>query len=511
MNQELTPPPITESQESTTSTTITTDPSTVSATTTTALTAPSTVSVVTTTLTVQTIGATTVTDITAPSTVGANIQTATSTVNTITTTDTTVPSIVSATTTMASSTIGATTTTTTTTVSPAVTVMSGAVTNPPSTVTSGIVTLVAQPQIVLTSSSLPETSQTLEEVIVQKPKEPPTNDIDAIPVREPALFSDAETDVSERECAQSGTASNSSEQHATNKTKKDRFKKSLRLTSEEIRKLGLNEGQNEVTFSVTTQYQGTCRCTSHIYLWKSNEKIVISDIDGTITKSDVLGHILPILGHDWSQSGVAQLFTRIFDNSYKFVYLSARAIGQSRITKELLKNIKQGDLVLPDGPLLLNPTSLISALHREVVNKNPEEFKISCLKDIAALFPANPFYAGFGNKITDVYAYKALNIPDSRIFTINHRGELRHELIHTFHSSYSRLSDITDHFFPPLHRTVKGDKLHKDEQVAIEYSSPIYWRNPIVPLSETDIDKLKFGNNNDSPKSKAKDSVKQKR
>ena len=36
------------------------------------------------------------------------------------------------------------------------------------------------------------------------------------------------------------------------------------------------------------------RC--HIYLWHHTDTIVISDIDGTITKSDVLGHILPVIG-----------------------------------------------------------------------------------------------------------------------------------------------------------------------------------------------------------------------
>ena len=38
---------------------------------------------------------------------------------------------------------------------------------------------------------------------------------------------------------------------------------------------------------------------------------------------------------------------------------------------------------------------------REVIEKKPEEFKISCLKDIGALFPQTntPFYAGFGNKV----------------------------------------------------------------------------------------------------------------
>lgn len=50
------------------------------------------------------------------------------------------------------------------------------------------------------------------------------------------------------------------------------------------RQLNLQEGANDVVFSVTTQYQGTCRCRATIYLWKWDDKVVISDIDGTITK-----------------------------------------------------------------------------------------------------------------------------------------------------------------------------------------------------------------------------------
>lgn len=75
--------------------------------------------------------------------------------------------------------------------------------------------------------------------------------------------------------------------------------------------------------------------------------------------------------------------------------------GQARITRDYLKSIKQGDISLPDGPLLLNPTSLVQAFHREVIEKKPEEFKISCLRDIQALYPShrNPFYSGYGNKI----------------------------------------------------------------------------------------------------------------
>ncbi|KAL4217721.1 Lipin-3 [Mactra antiquata] len=262
------------------------------------------------------------------------------------------------------------------------------------------------------------------------------------------------------------------------------YKKSLRLTPDQIVHLNLQPGQNEVTYSVTTQYQGTKRCHSLIYLWKHNDKIIVSDIDGTITKSDVLGQILPVVGRDWSQSGVAQLYSRIADNGYKFLYLSARAIGQSKLTKDLLQNIKQGEMTLPEGPLLLSPTSLISAFHKEVIERKPEEFKISCLTDVGSLFPesVNPFYAGFGNKVNDVYAYKAINIPIFRIFTINPYGELKHELSHAFQTSYTKLTDVADHFFPPLHK-VPGTR-------ASEFSQVQYWREPLPEISPVEIDEV---------------------
>uniref|UniRef100_A0A1E1WU22 LNS2/PITP domain-containing protein n=2 Tax=Pectinophora gossypiella TaxID=13191 RepID=A0A1E1WU22_PECGO len=211
---------------------------------------------------------------------------------------------------------------------------------------------------------------------------------------------------------------------------------------------------NEMVFSVTTAYQGTTKCKCNVFRWRYDDKIVISDIDGTITKSDVLGHIFPLVGKDWAQSGVAQLFTKIKNNGYQLLYLSARAIGQARVTREYLRSIKQGEVCLPDGPLLLNPTSLLRAFHREVIEKKPEEFKIQCLADIKALFPAgsNPFYAGYGNRVNDVCAYQAVGIPIVRIFTINYKGELKHELTQTFQSTYHVQSDSVDDFFPPLQK-----------------------------------------------------------
>ena len=48
--------------------------------------------------------------------------------------------------------------------------------------------------------------------------------------------------------------------------------------------------------SVTTQFQGTAWCSCNAFVWRGDEKVVISDIDGTITRSDVRGMILPKIG-----------------------------------------------------------------------------------------------------------------------------------------------------------------------------------------------------------------------
>jgi phosphatidate phosphatase LPIN len=134
-----------------------------------------------------------------------------------------------------------------------------------------------------------------------------------------------------------------------------------------------------------------------------------------------------------------------------------------------------------------------------VIEKKPEEFKIACLKDIQTLFPSNPFYAGFGNKINDTWAYRAVGIHSSRIFTINHRGELKLELIQTFQSSYTRLSDVVDQMFPPL------EFIQTRQDFLSEYSSFNYWRDPIEIELDDDlitsiVDKSKT---NKSPNGKA--------
>ena len=85
----------------------------------------------------------------------------------------------------------------------------------------------------------------------------------------------------------------------------------------------------------------------HAYVWNWDAKIVISgsfaqllpshssgtDIDSAITKSDVMGHAVALVGWDWTHVGVANLFTRVDRNGDKILYLSSRPISHAGPTR----------------------------------------------------------------------------------------------------------------------------------------------------------------------------------
>ena len=159
------------------------------------------------------------------------------------------------------------------------------------------------------------------------------------------------------------------------------------------------------------------------------------------------------MGGDWSHAGIAEFYNAVQENGYQFIYLSARAIGQSQITRNLLRNVKQSNQQLPSGPLLVSPDTLMAAFYRfvtkqnkrererkrktllfsrEVIAKKPEDFKIECLKNIASLFPGkNPFYAGFGNRINVkfhfsyslVFSFSCFNSGSMVIYSCRYTGD----------------------------------------------------------------------------------------
>ena len=246
------------------------------------------------------------------------------------------------------------------------------------------------------------------------------------------------------------------------KTDYNLFKKKYKSffpSSNQLKQLDLKEGPNEICFISRTASSGIQSLKASIYLWPSTSKIVISDIDGTITRSDVLGQVLPFFGKSWAHEGVTELFTEIAKRGYKMVYLTARAIGQSTITKNYLDNLIQEKKSLPPGPLFMSPDGIFTSLKREVIEKKPHLLKIPLLTEIKNLFPdgSKPFFAGFGNRETDGIAYRYIDIPLNNIFIIDTSSKVL-RLGDTKKTTYKLLSTNLEGIFPFLESEEKEEK-----------------------------------------------------
>lgn len=180
-----------------------------------------------------------------------------------------------------------------------------------------------------------------------------------------------------------------------------------------------------------------------------------------------------MIGRDWTHVGVAKLYTDIVNNGYNIMYLTSRSTGQADTTRAYLNGVLQEGYGLPKGPVIMSPDRTIAALRREIYLRQPEVFKMACLRDILGLFQGrkNPFYAGFGNRLTDALSYRSVNIPSSRIFTINPNAEVSLDLLslNQYKSSYVTMRELVDHFFPPVSTLV--------QEGGEEFTDFTYWRD----------------------------------
>lgn len=303
-----------------------------------------------------------------------------------------------------------------------------------------------------------------------------------------------------------GLSSEPSSPHAQTAGDPNRnYAKTLRLTSDQLKALDLKAGSNTMSFSVNR-----ATCTATIYRWRYDVPIVISDIDGTITKSDALGHVLNMIGRDWTHLGVAKLYTDIAANGYNLLYLTSRSVGQADTTRAYLAGVVQdGGFKLPKGPVIMSPDRTIAALRREIYLRKPEVFKMACLRDIMVLFSGtggnnnaskagpttsedsatglvgggrgkggSPFYAGFGNRLTDALSYRSVNIPSTRIFTINSNAEVSLDLLslNKYKTGYTSMREIVDHYFPPTGLLVKGG--------GEDFTDFNYWRERPLEMAD---------------------------
>lgn len=206
----------------------------------------------------------------------------------------------------------------------------------------------------------------------------------------------------------------------------------------------LKIGKNSVEYTVSSLIQGPRTIHCSLFLFNEKQKFIVSDIDGTITSSDFLGHVLPAVGKDWTHPGLANLYSRIAEEKgMVFIYLSSRPIGEVHLTRKMLNKIKQNGIKMPDGPIITCPDKLFLALSREVKHK-PHEFKIPTIQNIQSLFTdgISPIVFGFGNRPTDVLTYKKIGLNDNQILLFN----TKHNVLDANNKViYNSITDLIEH------------------------------------------------------------------
>jgi hypothetical protein len=216
---------------------------------------------------------------------------------------------------------------------------------------------------------------------------------------------------------------------------------------------------------------------AYVYLWSVHDTIVISDIDGTVTKSDVRGVIDSIFTEKYGHvhDGVCSFFSEIVKfkkeqegdkGKVRVLYLSARPMRLIHSTRKFLSLLSQtnqefqtpiqrtsilscmnactidtdAELVeeknpvgLPPGPIFLHCGTLSTVLMTELVRKTTHEFKADLLaRQVVIPFVAagkvksgsRLFLAGFGNKKSDSLAYEMVGMNTHDIYIINKNSVL---------------------------------------------------------------------------------------
>ena len=83
-----------------------------------------------------------------------------------------------------------------------------------------------------------------------------------------------------------------------------------------------------------------------IFLWRYDDRVVVCDVDGTITRTDVIGFIGTIRGgtavHEHTHPGVCSFMQGVHDDlGVKVLYLTSRPLRLVNQTKRFLQELRQ--------------------------------------------------------------------------------------------------------------------------------------------------------------------------
>jgi len=193
------------------------------------------------------------------------------------------------------------------------------------------------------------------------------------------------------------------------------------FTTNELRAMNLALGRNDGLVVVP---ELDVEIPFNIHLLLQGHKLILTDIDGTITTSDVSGFILPQVGMDAHHSHVIEFLQRVSANGYVPVYLTARPMSLSQKTREYLFQNSMGSVSVPKGPLFVSPKVTSQAV---LAPGSQHEDKTKAIRSLANLFDErqDAIVGAYGNKNSDVEAYMDAGIRPDRIYLINEDSVIR--------------------------------------------------------------------------------------
>jgi len=231
--------------------------------------------------------------------------------------------------------------------------------------------------------------------------------------------------------------------------------RSINFTSKEIEDMNLKEGMNEAAVVVEDL---SLKIPFAIYLLNQNNRLVFTDVDGTITTADVKGFIGGVMGFDVHHDGAVELFEKVDKNGYTMIYLSARPMGAfNEDTRQyLFETLRPNDkgFNLPIAPLLLSNVLLLEGAMEAA---DPSDTKAATIRSIVDMFDLKEHVvsAGYGNQDSDAKAYVKSGIEERKVFIVNNTSSMVNygtgeetsyrEHVHNIDSMYPRLrTGITD-------------------------------------------------------------------
>jgi len=165
-----------------------------------------------------------------------------------------------------------------------------------------------------------------------------------------------------------------------------------------IDKLSLNYGENRLELKVSLNLS---QDSMTVYIWKigKDTKLVLSDVDGTITNFEY--------GSSTFNPGVQEMYNEIErEKDLQFTYLTVRPFKRTERIRKLLH--EGGNF--PRGPILTVPYETIDSI--EAFSKGIA-MRLKTIHLVELMSHGVTCYAGFGNRRADVKIYDKAKIPKS--------------------------------------------------------------------------------------------------